>query len=51
MDGRIAGVEVDRGRRRCTADFYVAALPVEQLRQLVSPELRPAEPALAGSTA
>ena len=33
-----------------TADHYVAALPVEQLRLLVSPEMRRAEPRLAGLT-
>ena len=49
-NGRIAGVTVDRSGgavERVSADFYVAALPVEQLRLLVTPELRRAEPALA----
>ena len=52
FDGRrITGVRVSRRRgapaERVTADHYVAALPVEQLRLLVTPELRRAEPALA----
>ena len=52
FDGRrIAGVRIGRGdgvpAERVTADFYVAALPVEQLRLLMTPELRRAEPALA----
>jgi uncharacterized protein with NAD-binding domain and iron-sulfur cluster len=52
FDGRrIAGVRVSRGAgaaaERVVADHYVAALPVEQLRLLVTPELRRAEPALA----
>ena len=33
---------------RSTADFYVAALPVEVMRTLLSPELRRAEPRLNG---
>lgn len=47
---RIAGVTVSRAGgavERVQADSYVAALPVEQLRLLVTPELRRAEPALA----
>jgi uncharacterized protein with NAD-binding domain and iron-sulfur cluster len=52
FDGRrIAGVRISRGEgvpaERVTADFYVAALPVEQLRLLLTPELRLADPALA----
>jgi uncharacterized protein with NAD-binding domain and iron-sulfur cluster len=52
FDGRrITGVRVggDAGTpaERVVADHYVAALPVEQLRLLVTPELRRAEPALA----
>jgi uncharacterized protein with NAD-binding domain and iron-sulfur cluster len=52
FDGRrITGVRVSRGpgapAERVTADHYVAALPVEQLRLLLTPELRRAEPALA----
>ena len=31
-----------------TADYYVAALPVEVMRTLLSPELRAAEPRLNG---
>ena len=48
-DGRrITGatVETAAGTERVTADYYVAALPVERLRLLVSPELRAAEPRL-----
>ena len=46
-NGRIAGVTV-AGGRRVIADFYVAALPVEAMRTLLSPELRAAEPRLNG---
>jgi uncharacterized protein with NAD-binding domain and iron-sulfur cluster len=49
-DRHIVGVTVSRAGgavERVQADFYVAALPVEQLRLLVTPELRRAEPALA----
>jgi uncharacterized protein with NAD-binding domain and iron-sulfur cluster len=46
-NGRIAGVTVS-GRRRVVADYYVAALPVEAMRTLLSPELRAAEPRLNG---
>jgi uncharacterized protein with NAD-binding domain and iron-sulfur cluster len=47
FDGtRITGVTVGSGER-VTADHYVAALPVEQLRLLLTPELRQADPALA----
>ena len=48
-DGRrITGVTVQTaaGPEPVTADHYVAALPVERLRLLVSPELRAAEPRL-----
>ena len=48
-DGRrITGVTVQTpaGPEQVTADHYVAALPVERLRLLVSPELRAAEPRL-----
>jgi uncharacterized protein with NAD-binding domain and iron-sulfur cluster len=47
--GRISGVTVGAadGRRTVAADHYVAALPVEQLRLLLSPALRAAEPRLA----
>ena len=45
--GAIAGV--DRRRRApVIADYYVAALPVEVMRTLLSPELRAAEPRLNG---
>ena len=48
---RIAAVTVSDGDggapERIEADHYVAALPVEQLRLLVSPEMRRAEPRLA----
>jgi uncharacterized protein with NAD-binding domain and iron-sulfur cluster len=46
-NGRIAGVTVTGGRR-VVADHYVAALPVEVMRTLLSPELRAAEPRLNG---
>jgi uncharacterized protein with NAD-binding domain and iron-sulfur cluster len=46
-DGRrITGVTLQTGEA-IAADHYVAALPVERLRLLVSPELRAAEPRLA----
>jgi uncharacterized protein with NAD-binding domain and iron-sulfur cluster len=45
-DGRIAAATVDG--QTVTADFYVAALPVEVMRGLLSPELRRAEPRLNG---
>ena len=46
--GRIEGVTVERNGARgvIAADHYVAALPVEQLAKLVSPELAAAEPSL-----
>ena len=44
--GRIAGATV--AGRAVTADHYVAALPVEIMRTLLSPELRAAEPRLNG---
>ncbi len=37
---------VDGGTERVQADHYIAALPVEQLRLLLTPELRQADPAL-----
>ncbi|MEA2312272.1 MAG: hypothetical protein QOE28_2240 [Solirubrobacteraceae bacterium] len=43
---RVASVTA--GGQRVTADHYVAALPVEVMRQLASPELRAAEPRLNG---
>ena len=45
-DGRIAGATV--AGRLVEADYYVAALPVEVMRTLLSPELRAAEPRLNG---
>ena len=48
---RITGVTIsgeDGVVERIEADHYIAALPVEQLRLLVSPEMRVAEPRLAG---
>jgi uncharacterized protein with NAD-binding domain and iron-sulfur cluster len=45
-DGRIASVTV--AGRAVTADYYVAALPVEAMRTLLSPELRAVEPRLNG---
>jgi uncharacterized protein with NAD-binding domain and iron-sulfur cluster len=44
--GRIAAATV--AGREVTADHYVAALPVEGMRTLLSPELRAAEPRLNG---
>jgi uncharacterized protein with NAD-binding domain and iron-sulfur cluster len=44
-DGRIAGVTTPAGT--VTADFYVAALPVEVFRLLAGPPLRALEPRLA----
>jgi uncharacterized protein with NAD-binding domain and iron-sulfur cluster len=49
-DGRrITGVTIQgaNGPERVAADHYVAALPVERLRLLLSPPLRAAEPRLA----
>lgn len=45
----ITGVTISGpgGTERVRADYYVAALPVERLRMLVSPALRAAEPRLA----
>ncbi len=44
--GRIAGVTTPAGR--LTADFYVAALPVEVMRTLAGPPLRALDPAFGG---
>ncbi len=46
---RITGVTVatDDGVAHIDADYYIAALPVERLRELVSPAMRSADPALA----
>jgi uncharacterized protein with NAD-binding domain and iron-sulfur cluster len=48
-DGRITGVTVRsaQGPEHVTADSYVAALPVEVMRTLVSQPMREAEPRLA----
>ena len=48
-DGRIRGATVQGpgGPETVQADHYVAALPVERLRLLLSPALRAAEPRLA----
>jgi uncharacterized protein with NAD-binding domain and iron-sulfur cluster len=46
---RITGVTIGGDQAASiTADHYIAALPVEQLRLLVSPEMRRAEPRLTG---
>jgi uncharacterized protein with NAD-binding domain and iron-sulfur cluster len=47
--GRVSGVKLVAGGRPLedTADFYVAALPVEVMRLLASDELKQAEPRLA----
>ena len=44
--GRLDGATV--AGQRVRADFYVAALPVEVMRLLASPQLRAAEPRLTG---
>jgi uncharacterized protein with NAD-binding domain and iron-sulfur cluster len=46
QNNRITGATA--GGEQVTADFYVAALPVEIMRQLASPALRAAEPRLHG---
>jgi uncharacterized protein with NAD-binding domain and iron-sulfur cluster len=45
-DGRIAGATTSAGT--VTADYYVAALPVEIMRMLAGPPLRALEPRLNG---
>ena len=45
-DGRVVSATV--AGRSIKADYYVAALPVEVMRTLLSPELRAAEPRLNG---
>jgi len=45
-NGRIAGVTTPAGT--VTADYYIAALPVEIMRTLAGPPLRELDPALAG---
>ena len=46
---RLTGVTVTTadGPEEVVADYYLAALPVERLRELVSPAMRAADPALA----
>jgi uncharacterized protein with NAD-binding domain and iron-sulfur cluster len=45
---RITGVDISEAGRKTTetADYYVSALPVEIMRDLVTPEMASAEPAL-----
>ncbi len=47
---RVVGVRFEAGRHPTEADFYVAAVPVEVMRELLtsSPGLLEADPALAG---
>jgi uncharacterized protein with NAD-binding domain and iron-sulfur cluster len=49
-DGRVSGVSIVAGGRPIedTADFYVAALPVEVMRMLATDEMKQAEPRLVG---
>ena len=49
--GRVTGatIETAGGRSRVTADFYIAALPVEVMSALMTDELKRAAPSLAGS--
>jgi uncharacterized protein with NAD-binding domain and iron-sulfur cluster len=52
VDGEVRGVTIgDRHRRSAgwtaTADYYVAALPVEDMARLITPELEAADPRLA----
>jgi len=48
-DGRIAGAHLNtpNGRRRCRADWYVSALPLERAREFWSPSILAADPDLA----
>lgn len=51
VGGRVSGVRVRRGdgaQETLTADWYVSALPVEVMAKLLTPELRAADPVLAG---
>jgi uncharacterized protein with NAD-binding domain and iron-sulfur cluster len=50
--GRITGVRIrQNGRDRLeTADYYVAALPVERMAKLLTPRMLRADPALEGIT-
>lgn len=47
---QITGVTVQRGQKvfQIDADYYVAALPVERVREMVSGAMRAAEPGLIG---
>lgn len=45
---RITGVMIEGGDQPITADHYVSALPGEKLRDLLTPALLEAEPALRG---
>jgi uncharacterized protein with NAD-binding domain and iron-sulfur cluster len=47
-DGRIVGVTVqeERTERQVTADYYVAALPIERIVELISEPMRQADPNL-----
>jgi 15-cis-phytoene desaturase len=48
--GRISAVRVyqDGRERRQTADYYVAALPVERMADLITPDMLKLDPTLAG---
>jgi 15-cis-phytoene desaturase len=48
-NGRISGVDISTpaGPERVVADYYVAAMPVEVMRGLVSPEMAAAAPSIA----
>jgi uncharacterized protein with NAD-binding domain and iron-sulfur cluster len=49
--GRIAAAvmrDAGRRRRRVTADWFVLAMPVERARRVLGPQVRSADPALAG---
>jgi uncharacterized protein with NAD-binding domain and iron-sulfur cluster len=47
-DGRILGVTVEENgtQTRVEADYYIAAVPVEVMRELVTPEMKQADPQL-----
>jgi uncharacterized protein with NAD-binding domain and iron-sulfur cluster len=49
-DGRLNGLTVvsEAGPKEVTADYYLAALPVEQMRMLVGDEVQAADPGLSG---
>src|SRR5262249_29513049 len=48
-NGRIAGVRLDTqaGPREITADYYLAAIPVERMAALANGQLKDADPSLA----